>query len=247
MLADAPALPASESALWFDYGPDYYAAVSWSDIPQTDGRRLWIGWMNNWEYGQDEPTSPWRSAMSIPREVGLRRTTEGIRLVQKAAREMNSLRGEHFQFKTGGVAEANAWLKKSHIQGDQLEFEADFDPQNAGVEGIKVLKGAGKETVIGVDRDKGSVFVDRAHSGNVSFNPKFSGRYEAPLADRDGRVKLHIFLDACSVEVFVNDGERVFTVLVYPSAGSHGVEFFQSGEGAKISSLEVWRLKSIWK
>ena len=72
MLADAPARPASEAALWFDYGKDYYAAVSWSDIPKSDGRRLWIGWMNNWQYGGDEPTSPWRSAMSIPRQVGLR-------------------------------------------------------------------------------------------------------------------------------------------------------------------------------
>lgn len=247
MLADAPARPASESALWFDYGPDYYAAVSWSDIPQTDGRRLWIGWMSNWEYGQDEPTSPWRSAMSIPREVGLRHTTEGIRLVQKAAREMKSLRGEHYQFEGGGVAEANAWLMRSHIQGDQLEIEADLDLRNTGVEGLKVLKGSGEETVVGVDRDKGTVFVDRAHSGNVSFNPRFSGRYEAPLAARDGKVKLHMFVDACSVEVFVNDGEKVFTVLAYPTTGGRGVEFFESEKGAKISSVEVWRLKSVWE
>jgi sucrose-6-phosphate hydrolase SacC (GH32 family) len=246
MLADAPAHAASESALWFDYGPDYYAAVSWSDIPKSDGRRLWLGWMSNWEYGQEVPTLPWRSAMSIPREAGLRQTADGIRLVQKPAREMESLRGEHFKFKGGDFADANAWLAKNHIQGDQLEFEVEFDPLKAGVEGIKLLKGAVEETVIGVDRDKGTVFVDRTHSGNVSFNPKFSGKYDAPLAARDGKVKLHIFVDACSVEVFVNDGEKVFTVLIYPSASSHGVEFFGPEEGSKISSLNVWTLKSSW-
>ena len=247
MLANEPARPASESALWFDYGPDYYAAVSWSDIPKSDGRRLWLGWMSNWEYGQEVPTAPWRSAMSIPREPGLRQTADGIRLVQKPAREMESLRGQHFKFKGGDLAEANAWLAQNRIQGNQLEFKVEFNPQNTGVEGIKLLKGAGEQTVIGVDRDKGTVFVDRTHSGNVIFNPKFSGKYDAPLTARDGKVKLHVFVDACSVEVFVNDGEKVFTVLVYPSVGSRGVELFSPEMGARISGLNIWNLKSIWK
>jgi sucrose-6-phosphate hydrolase SacC (GH32 family) len=247
MEADESARPAAESALWFDYGPDYYAAVSWSDIPKSDGRRLWLGWMSNWQYGGDVPTSPWRSAMSIPREVGLRQTSEGVRLLQKPAREMESLRDRHFQFKGGDLAAANAWLAKNHIQGDQLELVFEFEPQSAGMEGLKVLQGVTEATVIGVDRDRGTVFVDRTQSGNVNFHPKFSGRYEAPLASRDGKVKLHVFVDACSVEVFVNDGEKVFTVLTYPSAGSRGVEFFGPADVAQINSLDVWRLKSAWK
>ena len=246
MLADAPAHPATESALWFDYGPDYYAAVSWSDIPKSDGRRLWLGWMSNWEYGQDVPTSPWRSAMSIPREVALRQTAEGIRLVQKPVREMESLRDRHFEFKGGDVTEANMWLRNHQIRGGQLEFEVEFDPQGSGVEGLKVLKGANQETVIGVDRDRGTVFVDRTHSGNVDFNPRFSGIYSAPLINRDGKVRLHVFVDACSVEVFVNDGEKVFTVLAFPSAESRGVEFFGPENGGKIGSVNAWTLKSIW-
>jgi sucrose-6-phosphate hydrolase SacC (GH32 family) len=246
-LADAPAHPASEAALWFDYGPDYYAAVSWSDIPKSDGRRLWLGWMSNWQYGQDVPTSPWRSAMSIPREVGLRKTSEGIRLVQKPVREMQEMRDQHFKFKGGDLAEANAWLAKNHIQGNQLELAVELEPQSAGIEGVKVLKGDKEQTVIGVDRDRGTVFVDRTQSGNVNFHPKFSGVYDAPLAARDAKVKLHIFVDACSVEVFVNDGEKVFTMLAFPSADSRGVEFFGADNSVKVRSLEVWTLKSIWK
>ncbi len=238
---------ASESAHWFDYGPDYYAAVSWSDVPASDGRRLWLGWMSNWEYGGDVPTSPWRSAMSIPREVGLRRTAEGIRLVQKPAREMESLRDRHFAFKSGDLSEANAWLKERHVQGDQLELMVEFEPRSSGTEGVKVLKSDTEATVIGVDRQRGQAFVDRTQSGNVRFHQKFSGVYDAPLPVHDGRVKLHVFVDASSVEVFVNDGERVFTSLVYPSAASRGVEFFGSMTSARITSLNVWTLKSIWK
>lgn len=247
LISPRPGRSASESAHWFDYGPDYYAAVSWSDVPASDGRRLWLGWMSNWEYGGDVPTSPWRSAMSIPREVGLSRTAEGIRLVQKPAREMESLRDRHFAFKSGDVSEANAWLKERHVQGDQLELMVEFAPRSSGTEGVKVLKSDTEATVIGVDRQRGRAFVDRTQSGNVTFHQKFSGVYDAPLAVHDGRVKLHLFVDASSVEVFVNDGERVFTSLVYPSAASRGVEFFGSMTSARITSLNVWTLKSIWK
>lgn len=247
LIPPRPGRSASESAHWFDYGPDYYAAVSWSDVPASDGRRLWLGWMSNWEYGGDVPTSPWRSAMSIPREVGLSRTAEGIRLVQKPAREMESLRDRHFAFKSGDVSEANAWLKERHVQGDQLELMVEFAPRSSGTEGVKVLKSDTEATVIGVDRQRGRAFVDRTQSGNVTFHQKFSGVYDAPLAVHDGRVKLHLFVDASSVEVFVNDGERVFTSLVYPSAASRGVELFGSMTSARITSLNVWTLKSIWK
>ena len=247
LIPPRPGRSASESAHWFDYGPDYYAAVSWSDVPASDGRRLWLGWMSNWEYGGDVPTSPWRSAMSIPRELGLSRTAEGIRLVQKPAREVESLRDRHFAFKSGDVSEANAWLKERHVQGDQLELMVEFAPRSSGTEGVKVLTSDTEATVIGVDRQRGRAFVDRTHSGNVTFHQKFSGVYDAPLAVHDGRVKLHLFVDASSVEVFVNDGERVFTSLVYPSAASRGVELFGSITSARITSLNVWTLKSIWK
>ncbi|HXA43923.1 MAG TPA: glycoside hydrolase family 32 protein [Candidatus Angelobacter sp.] len=247
MLADAPARPANDPALWLDYGPDDYAAVSWNDIPPSDGRRLWVGWMNNWEYGQDVPTSPWRSAMSIPREVGLRQTDEGIRLVQQPVHELQSLRDKHFRFQGGNVSEANAWLAKNQIPGNQVEFMVEFAPESSGVEGVDVLKGADGETRIGINRNDGTVFVDRRHSGNVSFNPKFPGVYSAPLPVRGGAVKLHVFVDACSVEVFVNGGERVFTFLAFPPPESRAVALFAGNPRAKIDSIKAWTLNSSWK
>ena len=66
---------------WVDFGRDFYAPVSFSDIPESDGRRIWIGWMNNWETNL-VPTRPWRSAMSIPRTLGLRKRGKEHVLVQ---------------------------------------------------------------------------------------------------------------------------------------------------------------------
>lgn len=235
-----------EPVLWFDYGKDCYATVSWSGIPKSDGRRLWIGWMNNWDYGQDVPTSPWRSAMTVPREIGLRKIGDGIRLVQNPVRELVRLRREEVSFAGGNSSAANAWLAKNKISGDLLELNMEFAPADSGVQGIKVFKGAKEETIIGVDRAAGRVFLDRTTSGNVDFHPQFSGVQNTPLLSRTGKVKLHIFLDASSVEVFINDGESVITDLVFPSANSRGLEFF-GGDSATIDAAQVWKLKSVWR
>jgi sucrose-6-phosphate hydrolase SacC (GH32 family) len=246
LLADYPARDGSEPALWVDYGKDYYAAVSWSDVPASDGRRLWIGWMSNWQYAQDVPTHPWRSAMSIAREVALLQTDAGIRLVQRPVQEQAKLRGKRHRFRGGTIAGANAWLQKQQIAGNTLELLIEFDASDAGVQGLKVLQGAAEETVIGVDRDSGRVFVDRTQSGRTDFHPQFTGVHDAPLMPSDEAVRLHVFVDTSSVEVFVNDGELVFTDLVFPAPESRGVEVFGSDEATTISSMDVWTLKSSW-
>src|SRR5205823_4531787 len=118
-------------------------------------------------------------------------------------------------FKLGTIEEANAWLKRNAIHSEPLELTVEFDATAAGNEGIMLFKGAREQTVVGVDREQGRVYLDRTHSGNVMFHAKFPGVHSAPLAANHGRVKLHIFVDACSIEVFVNDGEQVLTDLAF--------------------------------
>ena len=203
--------------------------------------------MSNWQYGQDVPTTPWRSAMSIAREVGLRQTAEGIRLVQRPAKENQKLREKRFQFQGGDLTRANEWLAQNHVQGAELELVVEFERQNTGVQGVEVLKTSQGATVIGVNWDRQTVFVDRTKSGNVNFNPKFSGLYDAPLLAPGRRVNLHVFIDASSVEVFVNDGERVLTAISFPSGESREVKLIGPQDHAKIGALDIWRLKSSWK
>ena len=62
--------------LWLDHGRDNYAGVTWSDVPAADGRRLFIGWMSNWDYAQVVPTKSWRSAMTLPRQLVLAKTAK---------------------------------------------------------------------------------------------------------------------------------------------------------------------------
>jgi fructan beta-fructosidase len=238
--------PANKT-LWADYGKDFYASTSFSDIPPADGRRIWIGWLGNWEYAAHVPTSPWRGIQSIPRVLKLRRFSQGIRLIQEPIAELRALRGRHVAIEDQSIAAANRILQSKKVRGDTLEIEASIAPGGATQFGLQVRKGASEETTIGVDRAKSELFVDRTRSGDTGFDSKFPGRQIAPLNIVKGQpVQLHIFVDRCSVEVFADHGERVVSDLVFPSLSSEGIELYSSGGEAKIVKLDIWNLKSAW-
>jgi sucrose-6-phosphate hydrolase SacC (GH32 family) len=244
LLADEPARPPTEPALWADWGRDFYAAVSWSDIPKSDGRRLWIGWMSNWEYANDVPTSPWRSAMSIPRELRLRHTPEGFRLVQHPVRELAKIRGKGHRLGKTTLAAANAWLAQLDIASDLLEIALEWDSVPAtGEAGLRIRTGPDEATIIRYE--KGRLSLDRTRSGRVDFHPAFSGIHEAPVRLSDGRLRLHLFLDTSSLEVFAANGETVLTDLILPASGGRQLELIAGSNSTelRLSSLEVWELR----
>jgi fructan beta-fructosidase len=236
-----------DSLLWADYGRDFYAAVSWSDVPREDGRRLWLGWMNNWRYAQDIPTSPWRSVQSLPRMLALRTTSHGIRMVQQPVSELRRLRGPRRTLAAQPIAEGSTSLAGQGIAGKALEIVAEFEVGTAAELGLKVRTGEQEETVIGIDPRAGRLFVDRTRSGQVRFHPEFSGRHTAPLPVENGRVSLHVFVDWSSVEVFAANGEVVVTDQIFPAPESDGVALYARGGAARLVSLDAWPLDSIWR
>jgi fructan beta-fructosidase len=236
-----------DSVLWADYGRDFYAAVSWSDVPREDGRRLWLGWMNNWQYAQDIPTSPWRSVQSLPRTLALRTTSRGIRMVQQPVRELQQLRGPRRRLAAQPIAEGSTSLAYQGIAGTALEIVAEFEVGTAAELGLKVRTGEQEETVIGIDPRAGQLFVDRTRSGQVRFHPEFSGRHTAPLPVDNGRVSLHVFVDWSSIEVFAANGEVVVTDQIFPAPESDGVALYARGGAARLVSLDAWPLSSIWR
>jgi len=143
--------PASQE-LWADYGKDFYATNTFADLPEGDSRKIWMGWISNWQYANVEPTVQWRGAQSIPRALGLRRLPDGIRLVQQPVREMKTLRGKEFHLERVSVAEANRRIKESGISGDTVEIETELASGNAEEMGFRVRKGGVQETLVGISR-----------------------------------------------------------------------------------------------
>ncbi|MED3515552.1 levanase [Bacillus subtilis] len=238
----------SNKVLWTDYGRDFYAAVSWSDIPATDSRRLWLGWMSNWQYANDVPTSPWRSATSIPRELKLKAFTEGVRVVQTPVKELETIRGTSKKWKNLTISPASHNVLAGQ-SGDAYEINAEFkvSPGSAAEFGFKVRTGENQFTKVGYDRRNAKLFVDRSESGNDTFNPAFNtGKETAPLKPVNGKVKMRIFVDRSSVEVFGNDGKQVITDIILPDRSSKGLELYAAKGGVKVKSLTIHPLKKVW-
>lgn len=241
-----PSYPKAQP-LWADYGADFYAAVSWSDIPKRDGRRLWLGWMSDWRYANEVPTSPWRSAMSIPRELLLHRTPKGLRVFQQPVRELENLRGKRHRLGGVPVAKANAWLRERKLNADLLDMEVTFAVAGATNFGVKISNSAGEETLVRCDVGAGRLSLDRSRSGKIDFHREFPGVHHAPLTVRDGQVSLRILLDTSSIEVFVNDGETVVTDLILPTTDGRTLELFSDGQKPRVTILRAWELKSAWR
>jgi fructan beta-fructosidase len=124
---------------------------------------------------------------------------------------------------------------------------ADFECGDASEFGFKVRQGTKEETVIGYDVRNQKMFVDRTRSGRVDFNPSFPARNLAPLMPVQNIIRLHVFVDECSVEVFGNDGRTVISDEIFPDPSSDGLSLYSVGGSARLAKLDVWRLGSIWK
>jgi fructan beta-fructosidase len=212
-----------EQVLWADHGKDFYASLSWSDLPASDGRRVWIGWLGNWQYANQVPTSPWRGMFTVPRALTLAARPEGLRLAQTPVAELDTLRREHRSVSRRQITGTGPL---DGIAGDALEIQAEFEPGTAKSFGLKVRRGGAEETLVGYDVGAG----------------EFPGRHAAPLALENGRIKLRALVDRSSIELFAAGGRTVITDRIFPGAGSQGVEVWAEGGTASLVALDAWRM-----
>ena len=199
--------------------------------------------MNNWETNL-LPTRPWRSAMSIPRTLTLRRTAEGLRLVQKPVVELQALREKRFELSAREISGQILLPKKLTAP---MEIIAEFEPGDAREFGFQLFVGENQTTTVGYKTHSSEAFVDRRASGNVKFDERFPGVHRGPLPlNERNRIKLHIFVDRSSVEVFGNDGHTVITDRIFPDRKHDGCQLYSNGGKAKLISLQAWTLRSVW-
>ena len=205
---------------WVDYGRDFYASQSYSDLPASDGRRVWIGWMSNWIYADEEPTSPWRGVQSLPRELGLTRTPDGIRLVQRPVRELASVRGETREVR-GREALSGA-----------AEIRLELPAGGWQVAGFRLSNDGGEEVTVGVSAQPLEMFVDRRRSRGTAFHDAYPERHAAPLRRTTGVITLQTIVDRTTLEVFANGGEAVISDRLFPTRPLDRLEPLQDETGA---------------
>ncbi|MHA6246947.1 GH32 C-terminal domain-containing protein [Pontibacter sp. CAU 1760] len=247
--ADEAIIDNTVSALWTDYGPDFYAGRSWDNQPTDTYERVWLAWMNNWAYAGALPTSTWCGSMSLPRSLQLRHNREGeVRLYQNPVNELNELRAAEtpVSFTNLRVKELNQQIAANKVTGTSYEVQFTLVPGTTSTKtGLLVRKGESEQTEIGYDPSLNAIYIDRSQSG-ASFSGDLTKVFYAPLETEQQELKFRIYVDASSVEVFVNDGALVQTAHIFPSSQSDKLAFFGSDE-VLVKAMDFWKMKSIWQ
>jgi sucrose-6-phosphate hydrolase SacC (GH32 family) len=240
--SDLPAVTDWEKAFWVDYGQDFYAARAWNNYAKNENRIVWTGWMGSWRYGGAEPI---RGVQAVPRQLKLKTFPEGIRLIQKPIGELETLRKNERATTYNGL-EGKWKPKKLQPEENSYEFLVEFDNRSAQDFGVELCVGTDQRTIVGIDATKSEVYVDRRNSGYDEFIGLFSRTFRGPLRNTE-KVKLHVFIDKCSIEVFANDGETVISSKIYPDPGSTSIKFFAHHGEVDINSAKLWELSAINK
>lgn len=241
---DGKAFRPETKVLRGDYGKNFYAAQTWSNVP--DGRCLHIAWMPTRRY----PGMPFEQQMNFPTELTLRTTPEGIKAFRNPIREIRTLYDKEYR-----------WSRRIFQPGDNLFNELRSDLYDISLEVAASSSGSFEIGIRGATitydavRQKlscGGPCLDHAiipenwrasKENEVDFSNNLG---EAPLFPRDNKIKLRILVDRTSIEIFGNDGEVVLTSCFMPQE-ENKMYSFTSKDKVELIKAEVHSLKSAWE
>lgn len=232
--------PYQTDTRWLDYGPDEYAGITYAN---TGDRKIFLGWMSNWQYANVVPTEKWRSAMTIPRDLGLEKIGEKYLITSRPSSELNVLNGKTTTLENISATNFNLTEKAGELHGPaRLSITSDKLESFT----ITLSNDAGEKVLIGYEKESNSYLIDRTNSGNVSFEKGFAKRHTVPRFSSNNNVDMTLIIDDASVELFADNGVSVMTEIFFPNSLLSNINI-QSSNDFKIKSLKFYHLKSIWR
>lgn len=232
-----------EYPLWLDYGRDNYAGVTWNNVPAKDGRHLFIGWMNNWDYANSVPSINFSSANTIVRELKLVHNGKHLIVANPPIAEMAELRRNSVKIENKQIDKTYSIEKLLNDNQGAYEVEFLIKPKEVKNFEFKLANPKGENVRFIFDLKNNTLSVDRAKSGLVDFSNNFApALINAPLVTRNS-YKIRLFVDKASTELFVNDGELVQTNLVFPTEPYNSLTFDTNGGTIDIEDINIYNLK----
>lgn len=217
--------------LELDRGFEFYAPQV---MKTSDGRTLLLGWMGL----PDREVSPtidnrWLHCLTIIRELKMKDN----KVVQKPLRELKRLRKGKVEYKNKIIKDTET--KLDGINGDSFELKCKFEFDKVNQFGIKMRYNSHKdeEILMFYDAINEKIVFDRSKDG---FHKEADAERKCFIKN-NGKVKMHIFMDKSSVEIFINDGEETFTSRIYPSKDSKDIVFYSKGGEVRLS-VDHWQI-----
>lgn len=225
---------------WLDYGRDFDGALSWENVPSSDGRRIIASVMNS--YGGDTPTNTWKGMLSFPRSLRLKKLDDGcLHLLQLPVVELDAATRSLTSLTNLSLAPGQNLL--SDIHGRALDIRLSFVPSADSTLSFAVRKGGDQQTIIRYSESSGVLSTDRTASGNIGYNPAAGGVHDVNLsANSEGIVDLRVLVDECSIEVFGGEGQVVLSELIFPDIASDGLALTTDGGNIVLQSVRVYEV-----
>ena len=245
---------------WLDWGKDHYATVCFSN---TGERTIAVPWMSNWQYCNIVPTKQFRSANALPRELSLYTQDGEIYLSAVPVPEIKTLRKEKKEIPAFTVA--NDYHIDSLLADNDGAYELalEITAGEAEIMGFSLFNDKGEKVDIYFNLPEKRLVMDRTKSGIVDFGKK-SVSHEIEVHDRrkttsinyiddfalatwapikkENKYTLDVFVDKCSVEIFLNGGKVAMTNLIFPSEPYNRMCFYSKGGSFQVDSFNAYRL-----
>ena len=245
---------------WLDWGKDHYATVCFSN---TGERTIAVPWMSNWQYCNIVPTKQFRSANALPRELSLYTQDGEIYLSAVPVPEIKTLRKEKKEIPAFTVA--NDYHIDSLLADNDGAYELalEITVGEAEIMGFNLFNDKGEKVDIYFNLPETRLVMDRTKSGIVDFGKK-SVSHEIEVHDRrkttsinyiddfalatwapikkENKYTLDVFVDKCSVEIFLNGGKIAMTNLIFPSEPYNRMCFYSKGGSFQVDSFKAYRL-----
>jgi len=203
-----------------DYGVDFYAPQT---IKTPDGRRVMIGWMQNWgTLSIREASEPWFGQMTIPREISVKNG----RLYQWPAREIDAMRTNRVEYQD--LVFENR-VQFEGVRGRRVDLEISIrsvdGKQSYEYFELRFAEGEGVYTYVSYNCREGVMKISRSFSGSRQAII----HERSCLIEKKEELRLRVILDSYSAEVFVNDGEKALTITMYTEQKADGISFVADG------------------
>ena len=232
--------PFTTDTKWLDYGPDEYAGVTYAN---TGNRRIFLGWMSNWQYARLVPTEKWRSAMTIARELSFQKLGENYLLTSRPVSELEKIIDKRIVLKAVSASGLDLSGKLGNISGPaRLKLSGDRLESFT----ISFSNELGENLLVGYDKSANQYFIDRTHSGKVDFHKNFAGRHSVPRFASKNNLDMTLIIDDASIELFADNGLSVMTEIFFPGKPYSRISL-ESAQHFKINTVEYNKLKSVWK
>lgn len=213
---------------WIDFGPDDYAGVTFSN---TGTRKIFLGWMSNWQYAQQVPTETWRSAMTVPRDLGLEKIGDKYFVRSVPSKELKGFEEVPEKMKNNTVKLGGPAVL--HLTSDNID---DFS--------ITLSNDSAQKVIVGYDKSDKQFYIDRTSSGKTDFEKGFAARSTAQRIAATESTNFILIIDVASVELFADNGLTVMTSIFFPTKDYSDLTI-EPGENFKIKDVNFAHLKPV--